>query len=236
MEINLNEKIELYIENEKLSGGLGDNLTLEDIYTIHKGVVPIELLKVMLEWGISVESEHTSDIDVAREIAMDHMVEDPIYYKKLSELEEGVGSEVGHVMLDLAGLGADLAWGAGAPFDVANVIWYASEKNYLYAALSLISVIPLIGDLVGKGGKYLHKFDKMRKVGAGMYKTGKAMKSAKTVGNLTKIKSMIRLPENKEKIDKIFEVAKDNEKLKPHVDGMRDALYDFAGDPVVGAN
>jgi hypothetical protein len=37
--------------------------------------------------GAKVEMEHTSDPDVARQIAMDHLVEDSDYYAKLKEME-----------------------------------------------------------------------------------------------------------------------------------------------------
>lgn len=44
-----------------------------------------------LDMGIKVELEHTSDRDLAREIALDHLGEDPEYYTKLSSLQlEGV--------------------------------------------------------------------------------------------------------------------------------------------------
>ena len=139
-----------------------------------------------------------------------------------------VNSELGHIVLDITGLGFDLVGGQGAWFDATNAIWYASEKNYLYAALSLISVIPVIGDVVGKGGKYLHKMEKTRKVGASMYKTGKVMKSAKTVDKIGKVKSTLKNPKVKEKISKIFDVAKKNKKFAPHIDQMQTALDDFA--------
>ncbi len=41
----------------------------------------------------------------------------------------------------------------GEPADAANAAWYAAEGNYLDAGLSLISVIPVIGDVIGKGGR-----------------------------------------------------------------------------------
>lgn len=38
--------------------------------------------------GIKVEMEHTSDPDIAKEIALDHLTEDPEYYTHLAEMEE----------------------------------------------------------------------------------------------------------------------------------------------------
>jgi|688.fasta_scaffold1843482_2 hypothetical protein len=49
---------------------------IDDMYTI---------LTKQLEIGISVELEHTGNEDVAMEIAMDHLEEDPRYYEKLGK-------------------------------------------------------------------------------------------------------------------------------------------------------
>tara|TARA_R110001583_G_scaffold84173_7_gene221663 strand:+ start:35 stop:823 length:789 start_codon:yes stop_codon:yes gene_type:complete len=61
------------------------------------------------------------------------------------ELEEGALN----IALDVAGL----IPGVGEYADVANAILYAREGKWLFAALSLISVIPVVGDAIGKGGK-----------------------------------------------------------------------------------
>ena len=39
-----------------------------------------------LKMGIKVEMEHTSDTEVAKKIALDHLAEDPKYYSKLKTL------------------------------------------------------------------------------------------------------------------------------------------------------
>ena len=41
-----------------------------------------------LEKGVKVEMEHTSDTNIAREIALDHLTEDPLYYDKLETIEK----------------------------------------------------------------------------------------------------------------------------------------------------
>lgn len=41
-----------------------------------------------LDAGEKVEREHTSNKEVAEEIAMDHLVEDPAYYTKLKKMEK----------------------------------------------------------------------------------------------------------------------------------------------------
>jgi hypothetical protein len=40
--------------------------------------------------GAIVELEHTSDLNIAVEIAMDHLIEDPQYYDKLEEVHEEI--------------------------------------------------------------------------------------------------------------------------------------------------
>jgi hypothetical protein len=47
----------------------------------------VETLKKQLNMGIRVEMEHTDNKEKAKEIAMDHLYEDPKYYTKLSKIE-----------------------------------------------------------------------------------------------------------------------------------------------------
>ena len=84
MELSLKN---LLSETNKIPGGVAKNKTLDDIATKHG--VKTDELKTQLEKGIKVESEHTTDKAVAKEIAMDHLFEDPKYYDKLSKIEEG---------------------------------------------------------------------------------------------------------------------------------------------------
>lgn len=48
---------------------------------------PSDFNKKQLEAGIKVEMEHTSSKKIAKEIAMDHLTEDPKYYTKLKKIE-----------------------------------------------------------------------------------------------------------------------------------------------------
>lgn len=50
--------------------------------------VGIAWLKQQLKAGISVEKEHTTKDDIAEEIALDHLNEDPEYYIKLKKIEK----------------------------------------------------------------------------------------------------------------------------------------------------
>ncbi len=73
-------------ESEKLKGGLSDGKTIQDVAKKHK--IDVDLLKVQLDIGIEVEEEeHTDDKKTAKEIALDHLWEDPKYYIKLKKVE-----------------------------------------------------------------------------------------------------------------------------------------------------
>jgi 8-oxo-dGTP pyrophosphatase MutT (NUDIX family)/GNAT superfamily N-acetyltransferase len=61
---------------DRISGGLADRKK------------PKDFDKKALKRGVKVEMEHTDDSDIALEIAMDHLVEDPEYYEKLSTIKE----------------------------------------------------------------------------------------------------------------------------------------------------
>lgn len=81
-------------ETEKLKGGKADKKTFEDLVNKNKkhGKQLSELetqLKNQLKKGIKVEMEHTKDEVIAKEIAMDHLFEDPNYYTKLDKVEKG---------------------------------------------------------------------------------------------------------------------------------------------------
>jgi hypothetical protein len=82
----------VYENKEKLKGGKADNKTFEDLVNKNKqkgkdiGLIEKELKK-QLNKGIKVEMEHTDDRGKAKEIAMDHLFEDPKYYDKLQKIE-----------------------------------------------------------------------------------------------------------------------------------------------------
>lgn len=65
------------IKEDKIPGGLGDDMP-DDQFDENQ-----------LEIGVRVEMEHTVDPDKAREIAKDHLMEDPEYYTKLLKMEKG---------------------------------------------------------------------------------------------------------------------------------------------------
>ena len=80
----LNNLIEDIAEDE-LEGGIADELTIETMVKKHK--VKVDDIVSQLMKGLEVESEHTSEINLAMEIAMDHVAEDAKYYDKLEKIE-----------------------------------------------------------------------------------------------------------------------------------------------------
>lgn len=68
---NIKDISSLFSFGEKLDGGLSD------------GIPDSKFDKKQLESGIKIEMEHTDDKEKAKEIAKDHLVEDPDYYVKL---------------------------------------------------------------------------------------------------------------------------------------------------------
>ncbi len=81
------------VSEEKLKGGKSDEMTLRDIAKKHDKKSyyhidnMIDTLKKELNKGIKVEMEHTDNKQKAKEIAMDHLYEDPNYYTKLKKIE-----------------------------------------------------------------------------------------------------------------------------------------------------
>jgi hypothetical protein len=64
--------------------------TLSPAQLAKRHSVSVEHIRSQLKKGVKVEQEHTKDIKVAKEIALDHLKEDPNYYTKLlkANLEE----------------------------------------------------------------------------------------------------------------------------------------------------
>jgi len=72
-------------KEEKLEGGVADSKSLEELAKKHK--IDVKMLTKQFNKGIKVEMEHTDNKQMAKEIAMDHISEDPKYYDKLSKME-----------------------------------------------------------------------------------------------------------------------------------------------------
>jgi len=88
---NLIKRLATYIKNQhldedKIPGGLAKGKSLIDIAKHHR--VPQADIYKQLQKGIKIEMEHTTSKEIAKEIAMDHLWEDPKYYNKLDSIEE----------------------------------------------------------------------------------------------------------------------------------------------------
>lgn len=73
---------------------------------------PKDFDKQALAEGVKVEREHTKDPNLAQEIAMDHLTEDPKYYKKLKQVEKA--EDIAEILDEI--FGKRLAAALGKPF------------------------------------------------------------------------------------------------------------------------
>jgi Tuberculosis necrotizing toxin len=110
-------------------------------------------------------------------------------------------SDIGHGALDVVGLVP--LFGEGA--DLVNAAWYAAEGNYLDAGLSVISMVPVVGDIIGKGGKIAKK--------AGGKLAGPALDALRKMD-----------------FKKTLEPLRKHPKIGPHVDKMVEALEKWRKD------
>jgi CHASE3 domain sensor protein len=126
---------------------------------------------------------------VAQLILVSAETENPVARHRLVKTATRlVISDQGSPLLDAGQVGLDAAGlipGVGEIFDGINALVSLVRGDYVNAALSLISMIPAAGDIVGKGGKlaiYLSKLSKQEgrlgKAGQAILKYGPQMKAA----------------------------------------------------------
>ena len=123
------------IDEDSIPGGLAKGKTLIDLakkwdskgYYDPKQFAE-KYVKPQLLKGIKVEMEHTTDVRIATEIAMDHLWEDLKYYDKLDKIEtpisEGLlleGGAYGHM---------------NHPFDIEMNLTFGDLKNIVTKALN----------------------------------------------------------------------------------------------------
>ena len=128
-----------------------------------------------------------------------------------------------NIILDLAGI----VPGLGEFADAANALDYARKGDYTMSALSVVSMIPEIGDIVGKGGKISLWVSKTFPRSFSMIeKYGPDIASA-----IRELRLMIK--KNKPTIDKIILALKQDpkfEELKQHLPKIQDAINLFMKD------
>jgi len=93
------------VNEDKIKGGLSDGMDIEDIAEMHN--ITVDEIFGEFQKGVNIEMEHTSEMMVAVEIALDHLYEDPKYYSKLKTIEGGETTEI---------TGASSAGAYDAPF------------------------------------------------------------------------------------------------------------------------
>ena len=129
-----------------------------------------------------------------------------IHLFETEQLSEGALN----VVLDVLGF----IPGVGEAADFANTVLYLKAaqggkdpaRNYLFAALSAVSMFPGIGDVIGKGGKLLVAAGKAGKAGKGGVKAAKLLTKvqAKVAANLPKINKMFDALAGKQNAFKSF--------------------------------
>ncbi|WP_460708774.1 polymorphic toxin-type HINT domain-containing protein, partial [Myceligenerans halotolerans] len=80
----------------------------------------------------------------------------PTQAEVLADVSAEFWDDYGHIYLDVAGF----LPGAGIPADVANAAWYCSDGENIDCAMSMVGIVPVIGDgaqLIYKGGKWTWK-------------------------------------------------------------------------------
>jgi hypothetical protein len=133
---------EIAVQTDNIPGGLAKGKTLIDLAKKwdSKGYYDPaqyakEYIKPKLMKGIKVEMEHTTDVRIATEIAMDHLWEDINYYDKLAKIEKPTNKGVNESLLLEGG-----AYGhMNHPFDI--------EMNLTFGDLKAIVNKALNGDL-----------------------------------------------------------------------------------------
>lgn len=203
----------------------GASLTMEEIETVSK-VSPMALIA---DHGFAIEEAH---------MIINNMTIQARKHKALGfrtkPIKEGKKKKINHsideafTLKDIALGAADVALGAvgfipglGEIANAAQVALAASQGDYLGAGLSLISMIPEVGDVVGQGGKALLWAEK--NFGKGVVKAATSM--------LPKIKGLAKIIEEmKDEVEKILNYAEGIDTIKTYVPKIREAIQNFVRD------
>jgi hypothetical protein len=123
------------IDEDNIPGGLAKGKTLIDLAKKYdeKGYYDpkqfaAEYIKPKLMKGIKVEMEHTTDVRIATEIAMDHLWEDINYYEKLAKIEKPTNESI---LLEGGAYGH-----MNHPFDIEMNLTFSDLKNIVTKALN----------------------------------------------------------------------------------------------------
>jgi len=78
-------KLSEVVTEEEIPGGVSSGKNPQEIADMHG--VSLDQIHSQLKIGTKVELEHTPNLNIAAEIALDHLVEDPEYYDKLATID-----------------------------------------------------------------------------------------------------------------------------------------------------
>jgi hypothetical protein len=114
------------VKEDQIPGGLAKGMSLKDIAKHHK--ISPQTLKNEFIKGYAVEREHTTDVNIAKEIALDHLYEDPNYYSKLSKIE----TPMSEALILEGGAYGHMAH----PFDIEMGLTFGDLKQIVVRALN----------------------------------------------------------------------------------------------------
>src|ERR1019366_2674045 len=83
---NADEAVQSQPTITEMKGGLSHGKTPQEIADKHG--VPLSKINHQISMGKKVEMEHTNNPSIAKEIAMDHLMEIPDYYTRLAKMEK----------------------------------------------------------------------------------------------------------------------------------------------------
>jgi len=114
---------------DSIPGGLAKGMTLNDIAEKHG--MSVDMLVAEFKKGIQTEMEHTTDREMAKEITMDHLFEDPQYYTKLAKVEEYIDDKgVEHVAAALPQTEEEPLKEATANANILGIDFNISETDF----------------------------------------------------------------------------------------------------------
>ena len=194
-------------EKEYIPGGLSKGMTLAQIADKHN--VDLDTIKKEFKKGVNTETEHTTDIRIAAEIAKDHIFEDPKYYDKLVTIEGDIDYEPDSVDWDNI-MNMEIADPAtGKKYRIKDALQLDRKEFARQEAMRVLRVHALMDKRQVPGniekGQASPKSDKVNQVNLGLYNSyGEGVvveASAKGSGYSPKIlNQLVKNPETGEDI------------------------------------
>lgn len=88
-------KLKIFLKDKLINESINDVDFVEEFINKgrakEEGITEDDVDPSELEMGIEVEYEHTSNKEIAKRIALDHLSEHRKYYSALKEMEENLG-------------------------------------------------------------------------------------------------------------------------------------------------